>query len=126
MSQKLIGYCSTFDCDMIDIFKQTPAAYDTVGVGEFKRLLTDERNVLLDVRTSAEINDNAIPDAMHLDYFSKRFRSSIVALDRKTTYLVYCRNGGRARKSCKLMCEMGFTSVIMLKGGMKAWNKAVE
>lgn len=108
---------------MIDIFKTTPRAYETVDVERFRLLMADENNVLLDVRTRNELSEGIIEEPIHLDYFSSRFKSALALLDKDKTYLVYCRNGGRARKSCKLMCEMGFTHVIMLKGGMKAWNK---
>ena len=108
---------------MIDIFKTTPAAYDTVDVPDFQRLMANEENVLLDVRTPTELSQSRIGEGIHLDYFSKRFRKSLELLDRQQTYLVYCRNGGRARKSCKLMCELGFERVVMLKGGLKAWEK---
>ena len=108
---------------MIDIFKKRPALFNTVEVDEFKELLAQHNSVLLDVRTTDEVVEGKISEAINLDYYSRNFKQSVDLLDREKTYLVYCRNGGRARKASKLMTEIGFQNVVMLKGGFKVWKK---
>lgn len=108
---------------MIDIFKKKPVQFLVVEITEFKVLISRTDTVLLDVRTNEEIMAGQIGEPLNLNYFSGNFRKSLTLLDRSKTYLVYCRNGGRARKTCKLMTELDFSNVIMLKGGYKTWQK---
>jgi len=109
---------------MIDIFKRKPIAFERVGVEGFRTLLEDQEYVLLDVRTPEEVSEGSIGDAIHLNYFGKNFQKTLAQFNREGNYLLYCRNGGRARKACNLMSEMGFENIVMLTGGMKAWEKA--
>ncbi|MEL6561850.1 MAG: rhodanese-like domain-containing protein [Bacteroidota bacterium] len=112
---------------MIDIFKRKPIQFRVVEVAEFEILRNQSDAVALDVRTNEEIISGQIGEPLNLNYFSGNFSKSLALLDRSKTYLVYCRNGGRARKTCKMMTELNFANVIMLKGGYKAWQKgAVE
>mgnify|MGYP001799691842 CR=1 len=108
---------------MIDIFKRKPIQFRVVEVAEFETLRNQSDAVVLDVRTNEEVISGQIGEPFNLNYFSGNFSKSLTLLDQSKTYLVYCRNGGRARKTCKMMTELGFANVIMLKGGYKAWQK---
>jgi rhodanese-related sulfurtransferase len=48
----------------------------------------------------------------------------VAGLNKKGTYLLYCRSGSRTRKAADAMQKMGFKNVYMLEGGITAWKDA--
>jgi phage shock protein E len=87
------------------------------------RLAETPGAVLLDVRTSEEIAQGAIPGSVPLDFKSSDFDARIDALDKDKPYFVYCAVGGRSGKTADLMKEKGFTQVYNLDGGFQAWQE---
>lgn len=90
---------------------------------EFQAKLADKNCVVLDVRTPEEFSSGYISGAKNINFFSSNFRGEVSKLDKTRTYLVYCASGGRSAAACKIMSELGFTSVYNLKGGIHAWKK---
>jgi rhodanese-related sulfurtransferase len=80
--------------------------------------------VLLDVRTPKEFDAERIEGAVRIDYLSPSFRDEMAKLDRRKTYLVYCRTGHRTNGAAKVMRELGFQSVAVLAGGITKWKEA--
>jgi rhodanese-related sulfurtransferase len=80
--------------------------------------------VLLDVRTPKEFNEERIEGAVMVDYFSPSFRDEVAKLDRRKTYLVYCRTGHRTNGALKVMRELGFPNVYEFAGGITKWKEA--
>ena len=80
--------------------------------------------VLLDVRTPKEFNEERIEGAVMVDYLSPSFRGEMAKLDRKKTYLVYCRTGNRTNGALKVMRELGFPNVYDFAGGITKWKEA--
>jgi rhodanese-related sulfurtransferase len=79
---------------------------------------------LLDVRTPKEFNEERIDGAVLVDYLSPSFRDEMAKLDRRKTYLVYCRTGHRTNGAAKVMRELGFQNVSVLAGGITKWKEA--
>jgi len=101
-----------------------PAAHKNVGVEEFEKLTKQPGNVVLDVRTPSEYRNGHLKDAVLIDFMGKDFEEKVKALDKSKTYLVHCQVGGRSAKACAKLDKMGFTNVVNLEGGYKAWEKA--
>ena len=80
--------------------------------------------VLLDVRTPKEFNEERIDGAVMVDYLSPSFRDEMAKLDRRKTYLVYCRTGHRTNGALKVMRELGFPNVYEFAGGITKWKEA--
>jgi len=80
--------------------------------------------VLLDVRTPKEFNEERIDGAVMVDYLSPSFRDEMAKLDRRKTYLVYCRTGHRTNGALKVMRELGFPNVYGFAGGITKWKEA--
>lgn len=78
--------------------------------------------VIIDVRTPEEYASGHIEGARLIDISSADFASQIGALDRATTYFVYCRSGNRSSVATSMMLELGFTSMFELDGGILSWN----
>ena len=101
-----------------------PAVHKNVGVEEFEKLTKQPGNVVLDVRTPSEYRNGHLKDAVLIDFMAKDFEEKVKGLDKSKTYLVHCQVGGRSAKACMKLDKLGFTNVINLEGGYKAWEKA--
>lgn len=87
-------------------------------------LVTKEHLVVLDVRTSSEFTSGHIAGAKNLDFLSNDFATKLAGLDRGQSYLLHCATGGRSTKALAQMTHLGFTNVVHLDGGIKAWQAA--
>ena len=82
------------------------------------------QTVVLDIRTSKEIDKGYIEGAKFADFFEEDFAQKLTKLDRNTPYLVHCASGGRSTKALTTLEELGFTNIMHLDGGIKGWTKA--
>ena len=80
--------------------------------------------VVLDVRTSQEVAQDAIKGAINIDVYASDFNQKIAELDKSKTYLVYCRSGARSARACSQMCKEGFENIFNLQGGYLAWSRS--
>ena len=88
-----------------------------------EQLAQDEKAVVLDVRTDAEVADGIIPNAIHIDiYKGQEFVADIEDLDKSKNYYVYCRSGNRSRQACQIMEQLGFENAYNLEGGILDWE----
>ena len=100
------------------------AAYKNVGVDEFAKLATQDQAVILDVRTTREFQAGHLAGAMNIDVNAPDFTQRAGRLDKSRTYLVHCASGVRSVKACKELTQLGFSSLVNLTGGFRAWVKA--
>jgi rhodanese-related sulfurtransferase len=77
---------------------------------------------VLDVRTPREFAAGHIAGATNLNYLSGDFSDRLAQLDQSKTYLLHCAVGGRSTNALPKMARLGFTNVIHLDGGFKAWQ----
>ena len=92
-----------------------------IEIDEFKRKISSEKYVLVDVRTAEEFIDGHIEGALNIDYFSATFSDEISKVGFEIPVLLYCRSGNRSSKAMKTMKELGFKEVYNLEGGIKGW-----
>jgi len=95
-----------------------------LAVIEFEQLRGLTNHVVLDVRTRREYLGGHVPGALLLDANHAQFQGNLKKLDRSKTYLVHCAAGVRSDRATRLMAEMGFTNLLHLPGGYRAWEKA--
>lgn len=93
-------------------------AVSTVPPDEFVTAMAEPGSVTIDVRTPAEYAAGHVDGAINLDVESGDFATRIAALDRNTTYNVYCRSGRRSALAAEQLSEAGFASVVNLDGGL--------
>tara|TARA_Y100000385_G_scaffold278633_1_gene327183 strand:- start:1575 stop:1886 length:312 start_codon:yes stop_codon:yes gene_type:complete len=90
-------------------------------------LSQQKRAKILDVRSSVEIEEGKIPEAINLDILNpQEFMNGIEKLDKSFHYFVYCRAGSRSAQACAVMQQLGFEHTFNLEGGFSEWNGAVE
>ncbi len=78
---------------------------------------------ILDVRTAQEFDKGHIKSAINIDYLSETFKDKLSELDKKNTYVIHCRSGGRSTKALKLFDELGFEEVYNM-GGIAQWEQS--
>ena len=101
-------------------------AYGLISPGDAVRMIVssqdDSEFVLLDIRTSTEVEAGHISGASNLDFYSPTFRGELDQLDREKVYLIYCRTGNRTGQTRAIMAELGFEKVYDLDGGIRLWS----
>jgi rhodanese-related sulfurtransferase len=103
------------------------AAKDSIqvlSIAEFEKMVTKKKSKIIDVRTPEEVAEGHLADASTINFLSPNFTSQVASLNKKGTYLLYCRSGARTRKAVDAMQKMGFKHVYMLEGGINAWKEA--
>ena len=98
----------------------------TISGEKFERKMKKKNAVVLDVRTSEEYNAGHIPGAVHIDVLKDDFTQQIQPLDKKKTYLLYCKSGRRSEKALNTLYTNGFKKVYHLEGGFTRWTGAKE
>jgi rhodanese-related sulfurtransferase len=115
---------------MLAIATTTAAAgspVTNVTVGKAQKLIKERAGkadfVILDVRTPGEFAEGHIKGAVNLDVQSPAFEKGLRALDRKKSYLVYCRTGNRSRQAILAMETQGFRSIFHMNEGIVMWKQ---
>ncbi len=108
------------------VFAQT-AVQDSIqvlSISQFEKMAVKKKSKIIDVRTPEEVAEGHLADATTINFLSPDFASQVASLNKKRTYLLYCRSGSRTRKAADAMQKMGFKHVYMLEGGITAWKEA--
>lgn len=90
----------------------------------FKEINHDINNhLVLDVRTPEEISETGkINYSQNINFLADDFVNKVQNLSKEKTYFVYCRSGQRSFEAMKIMKDNGFKKLIMLDGGIIAWE----
>ena len=103
------------------------SAVTNVSVGKAQTLLKERAGkadfVILDVRTPEEFAEGHLDGAVNLDVQARDFEKKLRVLDRKKSYLVYCRTGNRSRKATVAMEALGFRSIFHMNEGIVKWKQ---
>lgn len=85
---------------------------------------SDEKPLLLDVRTEAEFVAGHVPGAMNISHDLLAGRLSELGDDKTQSIVVYCRSGRRAGVAEDILRDAGFTNLMHLDGDMLGWVKS--
>jgi len=124
----------------IDPFKQPAkraAVPDTLAAqsGGFKVITLDEARSfvagggrIIDARTKTHFEEGHIPGALNLDYYElqKEMDSVLPLLSKDEEIMVYCEgvNCEASELLSKELYAMGFTKLLVFKGGFEEWSAA--
>jgi rhodanese-related sulfurtransferase len=104
-----------------------------ITVKDFKNTYTRDDIFIIDVRSSAENEEGAVPGAVNIPRGVLEFRVDQAELWEKAgknppkksdPVFVYCSTGGRGALSAKALMQLGYKNVESLQGGWNAWNEA--
>lgn len=91
------------------------------------QLKADDNSVIIDVRTSEELEEGFIPGAVQINIQNPAaFMEEAKKLDRDKNYYIYCRSGGRSGQACMLFNSLGIKNAYNLMGGIQEWEGEIE
>ena len=96
--------------------------HEKIDILSLDKLLNDTDIIILDVRTSEEINSGYIPNSTFIDYYDKDFENKINLIDRRKKIYTLCKSGGRSVKAAEILSKNGFRNVYNLDGGFIRWK----
>jgi molybdopterin/thiamine biosynthesis adenylyltransferase/rhodanese-related sulfurtransferase len=79
---------------------------------------------LIDVREQDEVDQGAIPGAVHIPRGYLEMRVENAVPDRDAPVVVYCAGGTRSLFGAETLQQLGYTNVRSLAGGFNAWKTA--
>ena len=96
-----------------------------IDVAELKRMQKSGQDfTLIDVRDHPEVANGMIPGAKHLTRGMLEVNIDQVTNDKTKPLVLYCGGGSRSALAADNLRKMGFTHVISLAGGWKAWKES--
>jgi rhodanese-related sulfurtransferase len=104
-----------------------------IPVEDFKNIYTRDDIFIIDVRTSAEHNEAAVPGAVNIPRGVLEFRigqeetwesAGATTPGKDDPIIVYCGSGSRGALSAKALMQLGYNNVKSVKGGWGAWHEA--
>lgn len=99
--------------------------FDEVDAAGAADLFGVDGVVVVDVREAHEYASGHIPGALLVPASEMEARWEEIPPDR--TVLVHCASGSRSTQACRFLSqEKGYTRLINLKGGLSAWQGALE
>ncbi len=116
--------------DLVSTAKQS---ITEVRVADVKDRL--DEYLILDVREPDEVAQGQIANAVSIPRGLLEFRANKVIFDHAVNnsleqadvpILTYCRSGSRGALATKTLEEMGYTNVVSLQGGYKAWQRSTS
>ena len=82
----------------------------------------DSDFAILDIRTPGEYQSGHLPDAILVDFYSQTFADQLNHLDKKKTYLIYCRTGNRSTSTLSLFKKLKFEKIYHMSTGISGWK----
>ena len=96
-----------------------------VSTAQATQLINREDALVLDVRDPGEYGAGHILGAKNLPLSRIDAGGSEIAAKRKDKpVIVYCDTGNRAAKAASALRSQGFAKVVLLSGGLGAWQQA--
>jgi rhodanese-related sulfurtransferase len=124
MKKWIISCCIFFFAAVI--YAQDSTAIQVLEPEVYKLKVESSPQQFVDVRTPQEYNSGYIAGAENIDFKAEGFLSKMEKFDKNEPVYIYCRSGNRSSKAAAQLSEIGFTNIIDLKGGYKAWKEIEE
>jgi rhodanese-related sulfurtransferase len=93
-----------------------------VSADQAYTLINDESMIIIDVREQHEWEAGHLPNAIHLSKGIIEVKIEHAIPNKNTTLLLYCGGGTRSLLAGYNLHQMGYTDVISMDGGMRAWH----
>lgn len=121
-----------------DLVSESRRRNDELDAEELAQRLEDREPdlVVIDVREDSELAGGYIPGSIHIgrgvlerDIEKKAFGGMARDADLARPIVLYCAGGNRSLLAADALKQMGFTNVLSLIGGFRAWagsNKPID
>ena len=95
-----------------------------VGALEAVQLLNRKDAIMIDVREPAEFNAGHAPNARNIPLAQLDKRIGELEKFKNRPAVVICQTGGKSHAATALLKKAGFAEVVVLAGGIGAWQQA--
>ncbi len=108
-----------------DFVKEAKKTIKEISVVDAKAEMDSGKTVIVvDCRTAKEFKKGHLPKAVNIPRGLLEFKVA-KKLPNKASYIIcYCKSGDRSCLSTCTLGQMGYTNVVSMDGGWKAWIKA--
>ena len=107
-----------------EIVKDAHEGVDYIGIDDMKkRIKSNSRLVLLDVRTQREYDAAHLKGSSWVERGVAEFVLVRTLPDPKAEIVVYCKKGNRAGLVVKALKRAGYINVVGLQGGFDEWTR---
>jgi rhodanese-related sulfurtransferase len=91
-----------------------------------QRLRSDRAPLVLDVRDPSELGGELgpLPGARNIPLAQLQQRAGELSTHERRDIVVACRTGRRSEAAARILQDLGFSRVFVLKGGLAAWRDA--
>jgi len=96
----------------------------TISATDLKTLLDAASAHLLDVRMPEELEESALPGALHIPLHELPGRHA--ELPRDKPIAVLCHHGVRSETAARFLSKAGFEGVMSVAGGIDAYSLDVD
>ena|ERR687887_2111381 len=108
----------------LKLVNEAKARIRETTVDEVKgKLDRGEKIVLIDVREESEFAKDHLPGAVHLSKGILERDIEQRVPEPTTPIVLYCGGGGRSALSADNLQKMGYSSVLSMDGGIRAWRE---
>jgi rhodanese-related sulfurtransferase len=108
----------------LQIVEDARSRIQETNVDEVKRKLDGgEKFVLVDVREESEFAKDHLPGAIHLGKGVIERDVEIRVPDLNAPMVLYCGGGFRSALAGDNLRKMGYTNVLSMDGGIRAWRE---
>jgi len=107
------------------LFTVLPATAKDITQVELQQLIQSEQKIiLLDVRTVEEFVEGHIPNAVNIPHKELEARLAELAGAKETQIVIYCRSGRRAEVAKQVLVKSGFSQLDHLTGDFNGWTSS--
>lgn len=96
--------------------------YTTITGSQFQKMTSNNKIIILDVRSSGEYKTGHIPNAINLPVDTLSSKLSTLNSYKDSEIVVYCASGGRSARACDILSKNGFNKVYNLSGGVSSYK----
>lgn len=93
-----------------------------VDAGEFAAVIVEPARMTVNVHVPFEGDIPGTDLSIPFDQIAAQ--ADRLPADRDSALAIYCRSGPMSAKAVEALVELGYTDVVELRGGMKAWQAA--
>jgi rhodanese-related sulfurtransferase len=105
------------------LVSDSPSQIENLDAAGFKAKVDSGNGTILDVRTSGEVAQGYIANAVIIDLYNQDFIGQLSKLPRDKEVYVYCASGVRSVQAAEILQQNGFTKIYNLSDGLMTWQR---
>ena len=106
--------------------KESDGSYQQITQEKAKKMMDNQKVIILDVREQDEYDGGHIPGAVLLPVGTIDEDTAAADIPEKdASVLIYCRSGNRSKTASSTLADLGYTNIYEF-GGINTWPYEIE